>query len=110
GEEILRVLLEECGEHRLIGEDLGVVPDYVRPCLTRLGVAGFKIPYWETDADGEMTPGAAYPRLSVTTYATHDFEPLRAMWESWMAKIAVAEIGGPETHVARDLAGREVRV
>ena len=109
GEEILRVLLEECGAFRLIGEDLGVVPDYVRPCLARLDIAGFKIPYWETEADGEMTPGAAYPQLSVTTYATHDFEPLRAMWEGWMAKIQAAERGGPETHPARDAAWREVR-
>ena len=109
GEEILTVLLAECGAHRLIGEDLGVVPDYVRPCLARLGIAGFKIPYWETETDGAMTPGAAYPRLSVTTYATHDFEPLRAMWEGWMAKIAAAETGGPETHAARDTAWREVR-
>ena len=109
GGEILRVLLEECGAHRLIGEDLGVVPDYVRPCLARLGIAGFKIPYWETETDGAMTPGAAYPRLSVTTYATHDFEPLRALWEGWMAKIEAAEHGGPETHAARDAAWREVR-
>ena len=109
GEEILRMLLEECGPFRLIGEDLGVVPDYVRPCLTRLGIAGFKIPYWETEPDGTMTPGADYPQLAVTTYATHDFEPLRAMWEGWMAKIAAAETGGPETHAARDTAWREVR-
>lgn len=109
GEEILRVLLAECGPFRLIGEDLGVVPDYVRPALARLGIAGFKIPYWETAADGTMTPGADYPRLSVTTYATHDFEPLRAMWEGWMAKIEAAETGGPETHAARDTAWREVR-
>ena len=109
GEEILRVLLEECGAFRLIGEDLGVVPDYVRPCLARLGIAGFKIPYWETETDGEMTPGTAYPRLSVTTYATHDFEPLRTQWEGWMEKIAAAETGGSETHAARDSAWREVR-
>ena len=56
-----------------------------------------------------MTPGADYPRLSVTTYATHDFEPLRATWEGWMAKIEAAEHGGPETHPARDAAWREVR-
>jgi 4-alpha-glucanotransferase len=109
GEEVLKVLLEECGLFRLIGEDLGVVPDYVRPCLARLGIAGFKIPYWEHESDGQMTPGAAYQRLSVTTYATHDFEPVRAMWEGWMAKIEAAEHGGPETHVARDQAWQDVR-
>ncbi len=109
GEEVLKVLLEECGQYRLIGEDLGVVPDYVRPCLTRLGIAGFKIPYWEHEPDGEMTPGAAYQRLSVTTYATHDFEPVRASWEHWMARIEAAEKGGPETHAARDAAWRDAR-
>src|SRR6185436_17669203 len=108
-EEVLKVLLEECGPHRLIGEDLGVVPDYVRPCLTKIGIAGFKIPYWENEPDGQMTPGPAYQRLSVTTYATHDFEPLRVIWEGWMAKIEAAEKGGPATHAARDHAWKEVR-
>ncbi len=32
---------------RVIGEDLGVVPEYVRPNLRSLGIAGFKIPQWE---------------------------------------------------------------
>jgi len=110
GEEILKVLVEECGPYRLIGEDLGVVPDYVRPCLTRLGIAGFKIPYWEKDEpQGPMMPGARYQRLSVATYATHDFEPLRTTWEGWMARIEAAEKGGPETHAARDQAWKEVR-
>ncbi len=56
-----------------------------------------------------MTPGSNYQRLSVTTYATHDFEPIRATWEGWMAKIEAAEHGGPETHAARDQAWRDVR-
>jgi 4-alpha-glucanotransferase len=110
GREVLKVLIEECGQFRLIGEDLGVVPDYVRPCLTELGIAGFKIPYWENQYDGgPMIDGKDYQRLSVTTYATHDFEPIRATWEGWMAKIEAAEHGGPETHAARDHAWREVR-
>ena len=33
GEEYLRVVLEEAGAARVVGEDLGVVPDYVRPSL-----------------------------------------------------------------------------
>ena len=31
GEEYLRVVLEESGATRVVGEDLGTVPDYVRP-------------------------------------------------------------------------------
>src|SRR5215475_12239365 len=79
GEEYLRVVLEEAGAARVAGEDLGVVPDYVRPNLRYLGISGFKIPQWET-RDGMIIPGEMYDRLSVATYATHDHEPIRALW------------------------------
>ncbi len=81
GELYLRALLEETGEHRLIGEDLGTVPPYVRPSLTSLGIAGFKIPIWEPKWDGWLIDGADYQRLSLATYATHDHEPLRGWWD-----------------------------
>ncbi len=80
GEEYLRVVLLESGDTRVVGEDLGTVPPYVRPSLHSLGIAGFKIPQWEVYHD-RVTPGAEYQRLSVATYATHDHKPLRAMWE-----------------------------
>jgi 4-alpha-glucanotransferase len=80
GEEYLRVVLEEAGAARVAGEDLGVVPEYVRPNLQSLGIAGFKIPQWEI-RDGMIIPGEMYERLSVATYATHDHEPIRALWE-----------------------------
>jgi 4-alpha-glucanotransferase len=80
GEEYLRAVLEEAGATRVIGEDLGVVPYYVRPDLQSLGIAGFKIPQWEV-RDGTITPGDKYERLSVATYATHDHKPIRALWE-----------------------------
>ena len=79
GEEYLSVVLEEAGAARIAGEDLGVVPDYVRPSLRSLGIAGFKIPQWEM-RDGMIIPGEMYDRLSVATYATHDHEPIRALW------------------------------
>ncbi len=81
GEEYLRALLEETGEYRLIGEDLGTVPPYVGPSLTSMGIAGFKIPIWERKWDGWLTDGGDYQRLSLATYATHDHEPLRAWWD-----------------------------
>jgi len=80
GEEYLRVVLEESGSTRVIGEDLGTVPDYVRPNLLSLGIAGFKIPQWEVYRE-RVTPGSEYERLSVATYATHDHKPLRKLWE-----------------------------
>src|SRR5439155_2858062 len=73
-------VLEEAGSTCVIGEDLGMVPDYMRPDLHSLGIAGFKIPQWEV-RDGAITPGDKYERLSVATYATHDHKPMRALWE-----------------------------
>jgi 4-alpha-glucanotransferase len=80
GEEYLRVVLDEAGATRVIGEDLGLVPDYVRPNLRALGIAGFKIPQWEVRGE-QVTPGNEYERLSVATYTTHDHKPIRALWE-----------------------------
>jgi 4-alpha-glucanotransferase len=80
GEEYLRVILEASGATRVIGEDLGMVPDYVRPSLRSLGIAGFKIPQWEVHNE-QVTPGNKYERLSVATYTTHDHKPIRALWE-----------------------------
>jgi 4-alpha-glucanotransferase len=75
------VVLEESQETRVVGEDLGTVPDYVRPSLRSLGIAGFKIPQWESYPDGRTIQGSDYQRLSVATYATHDHKPVRALWQ-----------------------------
>ena len=80
GEEYLRIIMDEAGAARVAGEDLGVVPNYVRPSLQSLGIAGFKIPQWEI-RDGMVIPGEMYDRVSVATYATHDHQPIRDLWE-----------------------------
>jgi 4-alpha-glucanotransferase len=89
GEDFLRVLIAEAGAFCLVGEDLGMVPDYVRPSLTKLDIAGFKIPQWETTVkDGDtLMPGENYPRLSVATYATHDHAPLKTHWNELLAAV-----------------------
>jgi 4-alpha-glucanotransferase len=91
GEDYLRVVLEEAGAARVVGEDLGVVPEYVRPNLRYLGIGGFKIPQWEI-RDGMVIPGDRYERLSVATYATHDHQPIRALWEEAL-KLPGSETG-----------------
>ncbi len=95
GEEYLRALLQEVGQYRLIGEDLGVVPDYVRPSLTKLGIAGFKIPQWERQPNWNLIHGRNYQRLSIVTYATHDHLPIAAFWEQMCA---AAEAGDAHQH------------
>jgi 4-alpha-glucanotransferase len=109
GETLLRQLLEETGDYRLIGEDLGTVPQYVRPSLESIGIAGFKVPMWELEWDTRLTPGDQYTRLSVATYATHDHEPLRVLWERWMRTIARGDSGQFADAQARDAAWWEVR-
>ncbi len=86
GEEYLRVVLDEAGAARVVGEDLGTVPDYVRPNLHSLGIAGFKIPQWENDREERTIPGSQYQRLSVSTFATHDHKPVRALWDEAFAE------------------------
>lgn len=109
GEELLRTLVAETGSYALMGEDLGTVPDYVRPSLESLNIAGFKVPMWELEWDTRLTPGNRYGRLSVATYATHDHEPLKVMWERWMRAIARGDSGRTEDAEARDVAWWEVR-
>ncbi len=99
GEEYLRTVLEESGSTRVVGEDLGMVPDYVRPSLRALGIAGFKIPQWENYPDGRSIPGHEYERVSVATYATHDHKSLRALWED-----ALSEAGEHSQQARIDLA------
>ena len=68
---------------RLIAEDLGVVPDFVRASLRTLGIPGCKVLRWERDwhAPGApFVPPASYAPVSAALTGTHDTEPLAAWW------------------------------
>ena len=82
---------------------------YVRPSLLSLGIPGFKVPLWEAESDTRLTPGDQYERCSIATFATHDHEPVRVMWEKWMSVIHAALAEPGRLGHARDLAWREVR-
>ena len=109
GDELLGVLQTEVGAGALVGEDLGTVPDYVRPSLLALGIPGFKVPLWEAEADASLTPGDRYPRCSVATFATHDHDPLPVTWEKWMSAIRIALDEPVRFAEERDVAWREAR-
>ena len=86
GEALLTMIRQAAGATVVVAEDLGVVPEYVRPSLAQLEIPGFKIPYWERNPDYTLVDGAKYPRLSIVTPATHDHEPLAAHWRKlWQA-------------------------
>ena len=81
GDRFLRMIVEAAAGAEIVAEDLGTVPDYVRPHLLSLDLPGFKISQWEDDGHGHALQGAAYDNCSFTTYATHDHEPMRTLWE-----------------------------
>lgn len=78
GEQILRVMIEEAGPEALIAEDLGVIPDFVRSSLRRLGIPGYKVIPWER-RDAFHDPRGFDP-LSVATFSTHDTPPITMWW------------------------------
>jgi 4-alpha-glucanotransferase len=95
GERVLGVLREPGAE--IIAEDLGVVPDFVRESLERLGVPGYKVFRWERRWHDEGQPfrdPADYPAVAVATSGTHDTEPMATWWETAPReeKAAVLEI------------------
>ena len=81
GETILRILAEPGAD--IIAEDLGVVPDFVRASLSRLGVPGCKVLRWERDWHAPGHPfidPRAYPARSAAMTGTHDTETLAGWW------------------------------
>ena len=98
GETCLRMLQEAAAGAVIIAEDLGFVPDYVRPSLHSLGIPGMIIPQWEFE-NGSVRPGDSYEELSFATYATHDHSPLAAQWEENRVHLKESE---PESDKWRD--------
>lgn len=81
GDRRLRAILSEITDEEVIAEDLGWVPDYVRPHLAELGIAGFKIPHWDCESSGHPTPPQNFHYNSFATYSTHDHDPINAVWK-----------------------------
>jgi 4-alpha-glucanotransferase len=83
GERLMRIFASDGAD--VIAEDLGVVPDFVRSSLARLGIPGFRVFRWERYWHGEGQPfvdPSDYPPASVATSGTHDTETSVVWWES----------------------------
>jgi 4-alpha-glucanotransferase len=83
GERVLGIFRQ--GGAEIIAEDLGVVPDFVRDSLSRLGVPGYKVFRWEREWSEPGQPfrdPGGYAAASVATSGTHDTEPMVVWWES----------------------------
>jgi 4-alpha-glucanotransferase len=105
GDKYIRVVQSAAGDAEVVGEDLGSVPDYVRPHLLERGIPGFKIPQWEVGGGDHAISGADYPECSFTTYATHDHPPMRALWDGCRHRMVHDADEGE-----RWKAGRELRL
>ncbi|CAF0693946.1 4-alpha-glucanotransferase [Candidatus Methylacidithermus pantelleriae] len=81
GARLLKKILDLSQGALVIAEDLGMVPPYVRPILTELGIPGFTIPRFEREPDGTYRSPSTYPPHNVVTYATHDHPPLAVLYE-----------------------------
>jgi 4-alpha-glucanotransferase len=76
GERVLGILSQGA---RVIAEDLGTVPDFVRASLERLRIPGYRVQRWEKnwEAGGNAyRDPARWPAVSVATTGTHDTDSL----------------------------------
>jgi 4-alpha-glucanotransferase len=102
GQAVLGVLAATGG--RIIAEDLGVIPEFVRDTLTRLGIPGYKVLRWEREWEQDGQPfrdPRTYPGCSVATSGTHDTEPMAQWWDEApaderLALVAVDHDGPPD--------------
>ena len=102
GDALLSAILRATPGQHVIGEDLGCVPDYVRPDLSRLRIAGFKIPHWEIDEKQRIIKGSTYNPCSFATYATHDFPPLCNDWTEWYNRVKAGREAVQNTQLSPD--------
>jgi len=83
----LQSILPAASGTDVIAEDLGWVPDYVRPHLAALGIAGYRIPHWDCNEFGHPAPGNAFPENSFAAYSTHDHDPVNGIWRACLQAI-----------------------
>ena len=81
-EELLAILALESQRHGavVVGENLGTVPEDVRPAMERWGLLSSELLYFARDDEGAFRPAAAYDRRTLVSVGTHDHVPLAGFW------------------------------
>jgi len=81
-DELYAILALESHRHRsiIVGEDLGIVPSYVRPTMARHGLHRMYVLYYELADKASETLGHI-PRNAVVSLNTHDMTPFASFWQ-----------------------------
>jgi 4-alpha-glucanotransferase len=81
-EELYAILALESQRSRsvIVGEDLGIVPGYVRPAMARHGLHRMYILFYELADNAARTPRPV-PRKCIAGLNTHDMPPFAAFWQ-----------------------------
>ena len=103
GERVINAMVDAARERnaRLVAEDLGTVPTFVRTSLSKLGVPGYRVLIWEKDDEVFRDP-KSYPEVSLACFGTHDTDPVAVWWETRSAaeRAAVLELPGISARAA----------
>lgn len=85
GAKFIDAVVETAQDNLPVGEDLGVIPDYMRKFMTDINMPGYRVIRWEKDNEVFREP-RNYPSASLATTSTHDTTTLKQWWEempSW---------------------------
>jgi 4-alpha-glucanotransferase len=103
GERVLSAMKAEAGGSRIIAEDLGVIPPFVRATLARLELPGYRVLPWEKGDAGFRDP-KSFPPVSVATWSTHDTPPIVSWWDELSAadRKELAALAGVAEHASAE--------
>ena len=102
GERVLAALSRGA---RVIAEDLGTVPDFVRASLTEKTIPGYRVLRWERHWDHPGQPfrdPEAWPSVSVATTGTHDTDSMADWYDGMAAEERQAFLALPALAAVRE--------
>ncbi len=82
GEKVLNAIVSAAASAnaRVIAEDLGTIPDFVRASLAKMKLPGYRVLMWEKDGETFRDP-TQWPYHSLATSGTHDTITMATWWE-----------------------------
>ena len=80
-DDLLRIIAIESRRAKaiVIGEDLGTVPEGLRPKLAKRGLLGMRVLWFEHDGD-QLMPPDRYDRRAAAMTGTHDLPTMAGWW------------------------------